>query len=119
MKKLSLLATLLNLASCSVLIPEYGHYYVADTAKRYKCDPQVLDKSIIQEMFKQDHYTEASMKKWESTSGYSGCKGETNGVDTSKYDCKHPVPFTQFITSKQALCHKFMVDNKLMENTTK
>lgn len=122
MKRMIFLQTVLLslLTSCAgFLIPEYGHYYAADNAKKNKCEPIMLDKSIIQEMFKKENYTPEGMAKWEDQSGYSECISESNFTDSGKYECKKPVPYISFFTSKQALCHKFMVENKLMEHTTK
>ena len=107
------------LSGCAHLVPEYGHYYSADNAKKYKCEPIMMDKSIIQEMIKRENYTPESMKKWEAQTGYSECVSESNYMDFGKYECKKPLPYVHFFTSKQALCHKFMVDAKLMEHTTK
>jgi hypothetical protein len=93
--------------------------YSADTAKQYKCEPTYIDKSILPTIFDKKHENGTDWSKHEQTSGYSDCIHENNGIDFAMTECKKPIPHKHMTTTKQALCHKFMVDNKLMENTTK
>ncbi len=114
MNRLMLALFIVLVNGCAGLQPQI--VYIADNMKKTKCDASMYDKMVVDAMFKPiESYSAEEMKKAEEMSGYSECTSTSPDLDSRLTICKKPVLYKMFMSKKQANCHKFMVDNSLIQ----
>jgi hypothetical protein len=106
---MKLLAALFVLSSCSHY--QYSVYYTADTMKKTSCEPQAYSDYASSNFINPGP---DAAKITEEHTGYSECVFSNPDKETSLLVCKKPTLYKQITTRKQAVCNKFLVDNKLL-----
>lgn len=108
MKYISSLMILL-IVGCSTI--DYKIVFVADSMKKFTCEPMVWDSNLIESIREQSLTNDFS--EFEKMTGYSNCSVDI-GDDSFHSICKNPIEYKHILTTKKAMCDKFMIDNNLL-----
>lgn len=82
--------------------------FTADTVGKFQCQGVVINNDILDKIL---NPSASEIEASQSATGYSDCTSSKVGEYSVLFECKKPIKYFSFTSTKIAECHKFMAEH--------